>query len=242
MSIHLDLSDDYLVIDNRETVTFKQDGQADILLDDCVITEPYSYREMDPTGGQVLRYGTTFVWPQKLTPRPAIGSIVLDEDSIYWTVWRLLKKQHVDCWEAFCLNLNIINATANHATLLKATYDKGDANEAVASWVGLNSGSASPTAQDTVTARFQPSEETAQIMFGGEFTKTTYKVYFDDAVPIEMAGGEYRIVDGDGFRYRVMRYINEQRLDKLPMAIAVRIQEGAEYFDGGPPNETYHGH
>jgi hypothetical protein len=233
----LDISGDWAFVDHLESVTLKIDGSDDAYIGSCVISHPRTVRELEPTGAQVLREGTVFEWPMAKSTKPPIGSVVVDEDDDYWTVWRMAKQQHIDMWEVFCLDLSIVGSTDNQATLLRATYTKGDANESKAVWVGAYSGLATPTTADTVPARFQPSEETAQLMFGAENTKTTYRVYFDTTVPLEEAGGEYRLVDQDGFRYRVVRYINEGRIDKLPVAIAVRILEGAEYHNYGPPTE-----
>jgi hypothetical protein len=105
------------------------------------------------------------------------------------------------------------------ATILKATYTHGGAAEAVAHW---------HVEMQNVPARFQPSMEDAQIFLDAEFTKTTYRVIFAQPVPIELAGGEYRLVDSEGHRYRVVEYFDEERIDKLPVAIAVRITEGSE--------------
>jgi hypothetical protein len=230
--VDIDLSEDLLLVDNLDSATLKVEGAEDVSLDKCVVSEPYEYKELEPTGAQVLRSGILFVWPKHLNDQPPLGSVVVDEAGAYWTIWRLTYKQHVETWEAFCLNLSIVKGDRNAATILIASYGKGGANEAQATWRGLYSGKTTPTSDDTIPARFQPSEETALLEFGSEFTKEVYRVYFEVPAPINTAGGEYRLVDSDGYRYRVVRYFNEERIDKLPVAIAVRITEGAEYWAG----------
>jgi len=37
-------------------------------------------------------------------------------------------------------------------------------------------------------------------------------------------------VDSDGKRYRVTKYYNEERIDRLPVAICTGITEGAEFW------------
>lgn len=194
---------------------------------------PYQIRELDPTQGQVVRNGTLFIWAKSRTDEPPIGSIVIDNASTYWTVWRLINAHHVETWQAFCLNLNIVTAAANTATILAGTYGKGASNEARAIWSGLWSGVEGGTAEDTVTARFQPSEETSRIEFSSEWSRQAYRVYFESPVPIQATGGNYRLVDSDGYRYNVIRFYQENLIDRLPVAIAVRITEGAEYFGAG---------
>ena len=125
----------------------------------------------------------------------------------------------------------------NTAMILKASYGKGESNEALAIWRGYWSNKIGGRPRDTIPARFQPSDETAQIEFGSEWSKGTYRVYFDKPFPATLANGEYRVIDSEGGRYRIMRYYDEQRIDRLPVAICVRIVEGAEYVPeeaGGP--------
>ncbi len=231
MTLTFDIADDLLLVDGLDTLTLKVTGQADVVLSECVVSEPIDVKETEPTGGQVIQTDTLFVWPVARCTQPPLGSVLVDEDGTYWTILAVRRKQHVDTWEARCRNLSIVTGDDNVATILKAGYGHGNAGEALAVWKGAVSGALTPTSADQVSARFQPSKETARILFGSEFTETTYRVLFKTPVPIELAGGQYRLVDSDGYRYRVVDYQNEERIDKLPVAIAVRITEGAEYHD-----------
>ena len=225
-----------MLIDNLESVTLKIHGQADVFLRGCVLSEPYTIRELDPTNAQVLRQGALFVWPKKFSGQPPLGSIIVDADGTYWTVYKLTKKQQVETYEPFALNLSIMPSTANTATILKAVYTHGEAGEAKAHWRGLWSNKPNGRPRDTVPARFQPLEELAEIQFGAEFSRESYRIYFESPLPItELSGGEYRIVDSQGFRYRVVKYFQESRIDRLPVALAVRITEGAEYAQNPGP-------
>jgi hypothetical protein len=232
--IDLDISGDFEGVCNDflDSAALRVDGVDTDLVN--ALTEPHEWKELEPTGGQVTRVGTMFVWSKSRSDRPPLGAIIIHDD-IYWTIWRLTDKQHVECYEALCLNLNIITADDNVATVLKATYSHGDAGEAKATWRGLWSNKIGGRPRDQIAAHFQPSEETAELEFGGEYSKETYRVYFQDPVPMEAAGGEYRLVDSEGYRYRVVKYYQENRIDRLPVAIAVRITEGREYAQNPGP-------
>jgi len=229
MALNIDVSDDFesLCSDFNTTVTLRIAG-VDTQLS-SVLNEPVDWRELDPTGGQVIRSGVLFVWSKKRSVQPPIGSIIVDSEENYWTIWKMANKQHVECYEAKCLNLNIITAAANIATILKATYTHGDAGEANSTWVGLWSGEAGGTTEDQVVAHFQPMEEESRIAFGGEWPAESYKVYLQDPIPTELSGGEFRLVDSEGGRYRVLKYIQEGRIDKFPVCLAERITAGSEY-------------
>ena len=234
----LDFSRDLETVCNDflETCVLKITGQSDIYLHQAVLSEPREWKELDPSNAQVLRQGTEFIWSKYLSPQPPIGSIIVDAQGTYWTVWKLVYKNIVETWEARCLNLSIVTAAANQATVLKATYTHAAAGEAQATWFGLFSNVLNGNAMDVIPARFQPDRETAQIQFGSEFSQEAYKIYLDKPFPAEAAGGEFRMVDQQGNRYRILEYWNEERIDRLPCCLGVRITEGSEYFQpGGPP-------
>lgn len=220
----MDVCDDFHV-----SATLKVSGSSDVRLNRCVLNEPVQWKELEATGAQVLRQGTLFAWPKSRSTQPPVGAVIVDSGGTYWTIWQVVYKQHVQVYEAKCLNLSIVTAVANTATVLKATYTHGMTGQAKATWKGLWSGVEGGIAADTVAARFQPSDETARLEFGSEWRKQTYRVFFDSPVPVDVAGGDFRLVDSSGYRYRVMQYHNEERIDRLPVAIAVRINEGTEY-------------
>lgn len=223
-----DMSGLLLLIPGLGSVTLKVMGDADVLLDECVLSEPTTMRELDPSGGQIVRKATLFVWPVDQSDQPPLGAQILDADGAYWTILQLERKQHVETWEATCVNLSVEAGLDNVATVLRAnSYTKNSAGEAVPTWTAIATG---------IPARWQPLQEEAQIFEDADFTKTTYRVTFGTpplTTPSELAGGDYRLVDSDGARYRVLEYINEERIDRLPIAIVVKILEGQEYAASG---------
>jgi len=232
MPVLFDPSHDFLqIIDFLGNATLKVDGEEDVALESCVFHTPQTWKELEPTGGQVLLQGMLFVWPQDKSTRPPIGSVIVDEDDQYWTIWKFRRNPHVETWEAQCLNLSIVTAPANQATLLKAVYGKGNANEAMATWVGAISGQTPPTAEDIVPARFQPSDDAAALLYGAEFLKNGYRVFFEQNVPLKTSGAEYRLKDASGASYRVLRYNNAELIDRMPVAMCMKIVEGGPYWE-----------
>ncbi len=220
-----------LVVDNLVSVEYRQSGGPTVSLNNCVLQTPTTWKELHPTGGNVLRHGTRFIWPKALSPAPTLGSIIVDSNNYWWTVWKAIAKEWVQSWEPLCLNLNIVDAPWNRALLLEAVYGKGQANEAKAQWRGLYSHQVPPAEEDTVRARFQPADETAKIQFGSEWTRADYKVYLEKPIKtLELAGGEYRIVSPDGARFRVNRYFQEQTFADLPVALCSKVTEGMEFW------------
>ena len=232
----LDLSRDLEVCDGLDTFTLKVEGSTDVELTKCVITEPIDIAEMEPSDGQVVQMDQSIIWPVYRSPtRPPLGSVLVDADEVYWTILAIRHKQLVETWEAHGRNLSIIPGTINTATVLKAHFDKGRANEAKPEWRGLVSGKHHPTDADKVTARFQPSTEDAVLRFDAEWMKQSVRIILDKPLPLDLANGEYRIVTSTGERYRVLKYFDQERIDRLPVVFAVKILEGAEFWQAGIP-------
>jgi hypothetical protein len=220
-----------LAVYGLESMTLKVEGQADIMLDNCVGDEPFQVQEMEPSDGQVPQIDNRFVWPVYHSPvQPPLGSVLVSADDTYYTILAIEHRHIVDTWRAHCRNLSIIPGTINTATVLKAHFGKGRANEAKPEWRGLVSGKHHPTNADEITARFQPSTEDAVLRFDAEWMKQSVRIILDKPLPLDLANGEYRIVTETSERYRILRYFDAQRIDKLPVIFAVKILEGSEYF------------
>lgn len=230
--LRLDFSNDLVTYctDFLGTMTLRETGAADVSLIDCVLSEPVQTKESDLANGQVPQMDQMVVWPVAESEKPALGSVLIDSDDTYWTILAVAHKQHVECWEAKCRNLSVVTAADNVATVLKATYLKGRAGEAKAVWKGAISGETTATSEDEFPARFQPSVEQAKLEFGADTSAEVYRVYFLNTPPIELSGGEFRLVDSSGGRYRVLRYEREERIDKLAVAVCVKITEGKEFW------------
>lgn len=233
-NLRLDVSGDFENVcgDFHVPATLRLDS-GDIHLDH-VLNTPFTLKELEPAGGEVTRNGTLFAWSKSRSVRPRLGNVIIDnEDEFYWTIYRVDNKQHVETWEAFCLDLSIRDAAWNYVTVLKGGYTHGEAGEAKATWRGLWSDVVNGNADDLVLAHIQPSFEDGKIEFGAEYSMETYRAYFQEPIPKELAGGEFRLVASDGRRFRVNRYETEQRIDRLPVAICTKIVEGSEEVVGG---------
>ena len=230
----LSIANDLLVVWGLDTATLKVEGQSDVALTKCVLDEPVDTKEMEAAAGQVPQQDVLKIWPTSFSPKPPLGSVIVDSLGVYWTILSIRYKNMVECWEAHCRNLSILPSTMNIATILKAQFVRGQANEAKAKWLGINSGVLNGTVADQVPCRFQLVGEDAFIRFNSEWVRETYRCILQNSIPIEMAGGEYRLIDLQGNRYRITNYYQEQRIDVLSVAICVRIIEGVEYFSATP--------
>ncbi len=221
---YTDRSGDFALLQGNASYTLRIAGQPDALLP-AVLTEPIRYKEELPTGGMVQEGDLLAVWPIAAGPQPPLGAKLVDAAGTTWTILTVLRKDHVNTWECTARNLTVAYGLNNFATILKATYTKSPAGEAVAAWNPLG---------EAVAARFQPQSQDARIFEDAEWTRTRFTVILAadpldaQGFPIELAGADYRLEDVQGRHYRVTSYRQAERIDALPTAMAVLVLEGAE--------------
>jgi hypothetical protein len=207
-----------------DSYTLRVTGMPDVVLP-AVLTEPITYKQELPADGSVQQGDILCVWPVANSQKPPLGSELIDSAGAAWTILTVLRKQHVETWEATARNLVIANNLNNFAQVLRATFTKSPAGQAVPTWSAFGS---------PIPARFQPISQDAQIFEDSEWTKTEFTVILSNdildfmAYPVELAGAAYRLRDAQGRHYRVTSYQQAERIDCLPTATAVLILEGAE--------------
>ena len=222
------------VVIGLDSGVLKIEGQADKTIT-AILDEPVDTREMEPAAGQVVQQDSLKIWPASQSAKPPLGSVLVTaSDGVYWTIIAVRYKNQVETYECHCRNLSIITGALNTVTILKSPiYGKGRANEAKPNWVGYVSGQTVPTEADQVTCRLQPSSTDAMIRFTAEWSRETIRAIFQEQLPIDIAAADYRLLDLEQNRYRIMNYYDAERIDRLPCAICVEITEGIEYFNGG---------
>jgi len=223
------------IVDGLVAATLKprntQGGwQQDVMLQH-VRCRPLSRKEMEASAGKVRQGDCIFYWPLAESPEPPLGSRLVFKNET-WTLLAIDRKELIDVYQVIARNLAIEAGLDCKATVLKATYAKGAAGDAKPIWTVI--------AKD-IPARFQPLTEDVAQLISAEWTRGTFRVILGENVPLEpdsysqsgaskLTGGRYRLMDSAGNHYRVTHYTNQDRIDTLPVAIAVRINEGAESF------------
>ena len=223
MAFTFDWTADFFTLDNLRPLVLRVAGQADRTIS-AAIDQPADWKDPERAGGNVLEGDQLWIWPMALTPaRPPLGAVLIDADGTAWTILAITKTEHVNTYEAHCRNLSVAARLDNTATVLKASYMKSPGGEALPTWTQVLS----------VPARFQPVDETAQILEDAEWPKTIYHVIlgldiFAPEVPVEPASADYRLVDSAGRHYRIVQYQRAERIDVLPLAVCVLVIEGSE--------------
>jgi hypothetical protein len=217
--MNLDLSTDFDVMDNKDSLTLQIDGQADQVIAEA-ISEPVTFSEAEPAGGQIQQGDVIWVWSTRYSTKPPLGSILVDENGDRWTVLSVTHEQHVETYAATTRNLDVVYRLDNFVSIYRATYAKNNDGEAIPTWVAIVS---------SMAARVQSTRQAAETFEGTDWTDDEYRIIMQSSIGGQIAVGDIRIVDADGNRYRVNEYIQSEQIDKLPVAICSRVIEGAEY-------------
>ena len=166
----IDNSADFCLLDNLGPLTLQVAGLPDVSIP-AAVSMPAEYAELDPSGGNVLKGDQCFAWPQNASPRPPLGSTILDAAGDAWTVLAVDAKGDVKTWDCHARNLKIANRLDNTAAVWEASYAKSPGGEALPAWTQVLSG---------IAARFQPVEQSAQVLEDAEWPKTVYHVLLGD--------------------------------------------------------------
>ena len=214
------------IVDGLETATLKPRGSQEDIALSHVRRRPLSRKEMEASNGKVRQGDRVFYWPVAESAEPLLGSQLVFENET-WTILSVENRELIDVYMVVARNLAIEAGLDCKASIFEATYTKAAAGDAEPHWTALIK---------DIPARFQPiTEEVAQLI-AAEWTHDTYRVIFGEDVPLESGGaltdGRYRLVDSAGNHYRVTHYLNRERIDTLPVAIAVRVVNGAECWEG----------
>ena len=224
MGMNYDFSANFRLFSNARPVTLRAAGAVDLTIPSAK-KEPVDWKDPDLAGGNVLEGDVLWYWPSYSTPvKPPLGSRLIDQAGVQWTILGVTTKDIVHRTEAHCRNLSVVYNLNNLANVLKATWTKSPGGEALPTWNQVFT---------SIPARFQPIETEAQILEDSEWPKTTFHVFlgqdiFSPNIPVEPASADYRLVDTSGRKYRIVSYQRAERIDALPYAVCVLIIEGAE--------------
>jgi hypothetical protein len=229
--MNFDFTADFFTLDNLQPLTLRIAGQPDQAIAKA-LCGPAEWSDLDKAGGQVLAGDQVWTWPVVLTPgKPPLGSTLVDQYGTNYVVLSVERVDIMNLWEARGRNLSIAYGLDNVAAVLEASYAQSPGGEAIAAWNVVLEG---------IAARFQPIDQTAEILEDAEWPKTTYHVFlgtdiFSPEIPVEPASADYRLVDSAGRHYRIVKYQRAERIDALPMAECVLVIEGEE---GGAINRV----
>jgi hypothetical protein len=97
-TMNFDNTSDFYLQDNLEPLTLQVAGNPDVQIP-AAASMPAAHSKQDPSGGSALAGDKLFAWPQNVSPRPPLGSIIIDGNGVAWTILAVDAKGDVRTWD-----------------------------------------------------------------------------------------------------------------------------------------------
>lgn len=206
MAITLDITDDFSVVDNLESVTLTDLQSGGQTVDDCFST-PLKTREIEASNGRYTAGDRRFHLPtDNVTGKPCVGGTITDADYQY----TILDVDHAvmsGIWKVTCRKLAITIEFDTAITIQLATWAKDANGVQAATWANEHTG---------VRAKIQPATEGIEQDENSRTIRKRYQVTFEDDQTLDH---NRRIVGADGAIYKVLSYARRERIDVFPSAL-----------------------
>lgn len=205
-----------MVVDGLEPITLRATGQP-------AVSIPLAHRgqlsaaEAEASNGQLKQSDAVWQWcadPAEPLVMPPLGSTILDRSLAVWTILAIRLQVMSHKWEAVARNLAVEAGLNNAIILLGATYARDASGEARATWTALASG---------LRARVQPVTAAAEVEQGADQVARDVRITVEEPLDSDwLAGGVHlRAIDSAGRHYLVTGYEQSERIDVLPVLLAV---------------------
>lgn len=214
MSLTLDLSDDYLSLDDPEQVTHVSRATSGDTEQESVVAHrmPVSVREAAASGGVYTTADTVWtIQDALLNLPPKVADWIEDADGVIHVVLDQSYSRLTDAWRMTCRELRLALDLRDTVDVWRPTYAADDAGSDVPDY------GAEPVYED-LAARIQETDGTVAEVHGREQVERRYTIYLADRVTLN-AGDQVR--DGDT-AYEVIDYQGPDRIDALGVVNCVR--------------------
>lgn len=216
----LDTSEDYLVWENREAVTFRsrtRTGGTDFPITDAKRRAP-TYKELAASNGAYTGQDLVWLLPAVLAPSasgqhaPKPGDKVTDDDGVIWTALEVALNKLKQTWRLVTRNLVLAYDLRDTIDIQRPTISYDAAGAITRTWPDDETPGGS-NAYEGLAAKVQLiTDETVDIL-GVRGLKGNYAVFVAEDVEIQ----ESDRIKWDGVYLTIKTLRNPQRIDELPV-------------------------
>ena len=213
MTLTLDASQDYLLWDNTESVTYRTKLSGAGLFLDKPLTNALgrapNWKEQQASNGVYTSQDRVWNIPAKVVTDAALptlkpGDKIKDAASAEWTVLQVTLNTWKTAWRLMCRNLNLAYGLRDTVTIQRAAVTRDASGSHVTTWHDYLA---------DIPARVQPTQYAPMDMLGVTGVKGDYLVVVDREVELT-ATTRVRF----GTKYLEVNSVrNPQRIDELPI-------------------------
>jgi len=216
MPVMFDATEDFAdVVDGLEAVTVNRRGSSDDTAVIHALQRAINTHEMSPTEGRVMAGDVRWHLPiEECATPPRMGDTIIDGNSDRWTVLAVHEETLSARWKCVCRNLRVAFGLDDTITIEKATYAKGMAGAAEATWHTWRTG---------IAARVQPVAATPTTDHEARTTHRQYQIQIEEDLDLRKHH-RIRWVGGTGcdgkVTYRILNYTQAEDIGQLQTILA----------------------
>lgn len=200
------------IVDGLEAVTLAVSGLSDQAIAKAHRNQ-VTNAEVEASNGLARMGDTIWIWSTaEVAIRATLGSTITDADSRIFTILGIDLRVLSNTWAATCRELAVEARADTLIDIQQATYSKGEHGSAVPSWADVYT---------DVRARIQPFEQVPEVEHDRDETERRYRIILETELVMDTIGSDWRVVDADGDLYIVERYEQAERIDTLPVIVAL---------------------
>lgn len=207
MTLTLDITGDFAIVDNLETVTVTAKSGSAEDIDDCFST-PIRTREITASNGRYTAGDVRFHIPvDNSTASPEVGGTITTTAGSTYTILDVDTAGMSGIYKCGSRLLDIYNELNTLITIQVATWSKNTNGVQSATW---------STEASSVRAKIQPATEQIETDEGARGIKKRFTIYLEAERTLDH---DRRIVGIDGSIYKILAYQGRDRLDQLPSVL-----------------------
>lgn len=223
MTLALDFSDDYLILDDAEAVTYTSVRTAAGLSNATAAVAyafqyPVTNREKSPSNG--VYQGFEKIWQ---IPGTLIGTIVpkprdtiTDAQGSVFTVQWLSYSALTKAWNLTCINLILAQDLRDVVTIEVATLTQDSSGAWTETW-------ATASGYGSLAARLQQVEHTEADYLESRGLKGRFNCFLAQEVNIVPSQNKYRLKSSAGQYFEIRGYQGSERIEELPYIECERV-------------------
>jgi len=216
MALTFDPTADFAdVVDGLEAVTVNRRGSSNDTAVASALQRAINTHEINPTDGKVMAGDVRWHLPiEECETAPRMGDAIVDANSDRWTVLAVHEETLSARWKCICRNLRVAFGLDDTVAIEEASYAKGTAGAAEATWSTWKTG---------IAARVQPALAEPATEQQQRRTRRQYTIHLGEDVDLKKHH-RIRWVGGTNCKsqlfFRIINYTRSEDVGQLQLVVA----------------------
>lgn len=210
--VKLNLEGDFAeFVDNLEPVTLRRKDSTKELVVEAAYRHQVETQESELSGGAVLKADA--VWHLQLPSdavAPQIGDVVIDQQENRWTLLEIQQLTMLGRWKCDSRELRIAYSCHDRVEIDRAVWGDLGAGPVIVDWTSICATLPVSIQLDEMILDTSTTPPTKQLL---------YRIILSESIALEP---DDRLTAEDGTSYRLQTLRQAERIDALPIAMALR--------------------